>query len=196
MQYLMDVFDAFYMQREYNRDFGHIEELKNWCDTHGKGLFVLANSGCVRHCSGQTFHDNLVSHGSQISETANLAGYNPIVCQKYLRDPAHWVAVLQGSWIRPEDLHNYEPLFPVVKLATRTHANPRRVIQSYAAGRCNGNLLDLLEPSHSQSLHPYVLDNVKFPSDWFTQTTTCDKRCEKCDYCSSVLKMVLAHGGG
>ena len=52
-QYVADLFDSFYLQREYNRDIERIEELKEWCERAGKGLYMLANSGCLNFCSVQ-----------------------------------------------------------------------------------------------------------------------------------------------
>jgi len=71
MDYVFDYFDSFYMKRELNRDFDAIRKLKRWCDANGKTLFALANSGCFNHCSAHTFHDNLVSHESEISKMDN-----------------------------------------------------------------------------------------------------------------------------
>jgi len=191
MAYLADLFDGFYLQREYNRDFDRIAELKNWADRNGKKLYLLANSGCLSFCSGQTFHDNLVAHEAEIAETVNLAGWNPILCCSHYQNRKNWVSFLQSSWIRPEDIKNYEPYFPMVKLATRMHANPRKVIQAYAEGKFNGNLLDLCEPSHEHLFPGYVIANSRFPKDWFKKTTGCDRKCGRCGYCAAVLKETL-----
>ena len=59
------------MKREFNRDFNAIKKLKNWYDENGKSLHILANSGCLNHCSAHMFHDNLVSHESEISKMDN-----------------------------------------------------------------------------------------------------------------------------
>ena len=191
MEYMADRFDSFTMQREYNRDLERVAELKHWCDAHGRGLHMLANSGCLSFCSAQTFHDNLVAHESAVSETVNLSDAAPALCWEFYDDRDNWVAFLQNSWVRPEDVHHYESVFPDLKLATRMHANPRRVVEAYCAGRFDGNLLDLLEPGHGPIFAPYVIDNSRFPADWFERTTGCDKRCHDCEYCASVLEEVL-----
>ena len=189
--YLKDLFDSFYLQREYNRDFEKIREIKGWCDSHNKRLYMLANSGCLNFCSAQIFHDNLIAHETEINETVNVRRESPSLCWDYYKDRDNWVAFLQNSWVRPEDIKHYENYFTMVKLATRMHSNPRKVIQAYAEGKFNGNLLDLLEPGHSPLFYPCVIDNTKFPDDWFEKITKCDKRCDKCDYCLQVLKKVL-----
>jgi hypothetical protein len=98
---------------------------------------------------------------------------------------------LQNTWIRPEDVGHYEPYVSLVKLATRMHAQPRRVIHAYCAGHFAGNLPDLLEPGHGLLFAPYLIDNSRLPDDWFERTTACDKRCHRCSYCAAVLEQVL-----
>jgi len=191
MEYVADLFDSFYIQREYNRDFERIRELKGWAVANGKTIHFLVNSGCMNFCSGQTFHDNLVAHEAEIVKTVNVRGWNPSLCWNYYADPDHWPSLLQNSWVRPEDIHHYDGLFSVAKLATRMHADPARVIEAYCTGRYHGNLLDLFEPGHGPLLAPYVIDNERFPADWFERTTECDKRCERCGYCHEVLGAVL-----
>ena len=191
MSYLADLFDSFYLQREYNRDLDRIRELKAWADAHAKGLLCLVNSGCVNFCSAQTFHDNLVAHDREVDPAGALPGFDPHVCWGLLRNRANWPVVLQSTWIRPEDLHRYEGLFEEVKLATRVHARPRAVIDAYARGRHRGNLLDLLEPNFSRALAPYILDSERFPDDWFERTSGCGRQCDRCDYCAKTLDRLL-----
>ncbi|NLS79312.1 MAG: hypothetical protein GXY76_18845 [Chloroflexi bacterium] len=191
MQYVADLFDAFHVQREHNRDLDYLRELKAWADEHGKTLTMLANSGCMNHCSGQSFHDNLVAHEAEIAETRNIEGWIPHACWRYLRDPANWPSILQNSWVRPEDLHHYEGIFSVVKLATRMHQRPRMVLEAYTKRRYHGNLLDLMEPGYSPALAPRIMNNDAFPEEWFERTSRCDRRCYRCDYCARVLEQVL-----
>jgi collagenase-like PrtC family protease len=196
MEYVADFFDSFYLHREFNRDFGRIREIKEWTDANGKGLHLLVNSGCMSYCSGQTFHDNLVAHEAEIAETLNVSGWNPSLCWNYYADRSHWVSLLQNSWIRPEDLHHYEGWFSVGKLATRMHSNPRKVLHAYCERRYRGNLLDLFEPGHGPLIAPFILDNSRFPEDWFERTTECGKRCHQCRYCTEVLGQVLVSTSG
>lgn len=190
MQYLKD-FDSFYIMREYNRDFLRIKELKEWADNNGKRLYMLANSGCMSHCSYQTFHDNTVAHSNEIATKNNIEGFVPYGCWEYLKDRENWVSVLQNTWVRPEDISNYEEYFSSVKLATRMHMLPALVVDSYVRGKYYGNLLDLFEPGYGRLFAPYIIDNTKFPKDWFITTAQCDKQCYKCNYCNEVLKKVI-----
>ena len=195
MQYLADVFDSYHVQREHNRDPAYLRELKTWADDAGKRLIMLVNSGCMIHCSGQSFHDNMVAHEAEIDECRNVTDWNAHTCWRFLQDPANRVSVLQNTWVRPEDLHHYEGLFDTVKLATRMHARPRAVIDAYVNQRFRGNLLDLMEPGFGPAFAPAVIDNTRFPDDWFARTSTCDRRCHACDYCAQVLERVLVEFG-
>lgn len=191
MEYLADLFDSFHIQRELNRNLEYIERLKHWADSNGKRLVMLANSGCMHSCSGQIFHDNLVAHESEIADMDNLDNWNPHVCWRFLKKRENWHTILHNMWIRPEDIHNYERLFSIVKLATRMHSNPAMVIGSYAKGSYRGNLLDLFEPGFGPAIAPWIIDNDLFPDNWFEKTANCSRNCESCKYCKTVFKQVL-----
>lgn len=191
MEYVAHLFDGYYVQRDRQRNREYVEELKEWADSAGKRLYMLANSGCLGFCSGQTFHDNLVAHEKQVDESLRMEGFRPHVCWNYLSEPKNWPVVLQSSWIRPEDLHHYEDLVPLMKLATRMHARPDMIINAYVDRRYRGNLLDLFEPGYAPAFAPNVIDNDKFPSDWYEITSQCDGRCHKCGYCADVLQRTL-----
>lgn len=193
MQYLSHLFDSFYVQREYNRDLSHLAMLKEWADGAGKRLIMLANSGCFINCSGQIFHDNLVSHESEVCEVKNLDDFMPYVCWNALKDQSNWHMLLQNTWVRPEDIHHYDGLFDTVKLATRMHSLPGLVIDAYARRVFYGNTLDLFEPGFGRALAPYIINNQAFPEQWFEKTASCDKMCHKCGYCKEVLNRVLVN---
>ncbi len=193
MEYLADLFDSFHVQREYNRDLDYLRELKAWADQNGKKLVMLANSGCFAHCSGQIFHDNMVAHESEICEIENLKDFMPYVCWRQMKDRKNWHKVLQNTWIRPEDIHNYDDIFDTVKLATRLHNRPQLVIGAYARRKFYGNLLDLFEPGFGTATAPFIFDNQVFPEDWFQKISNCDKQCHKCGYCESVLEKILVN---
>lgn len=194
MEYLGDDFDGFYLQREYNRDFKKIRSLTDWCRRHGKHLRLLANSGCLYTCPFHSFHDNLVAHEAQASQLGNAMGKYPSPCwdRMYRLSTEQAAATfLQESWIRPQDIVHYEPYFDQMKLATRMHSNPRRVLNAYVRGRYTGNFLDLTEPSYSRRFDRHILDATRFPDDWFQRTTTCSKNCEECGYCLKTAKHML-----
>lgn len=157
MKYLEKYFDSYYMKREYNRDFDKIEELKGWCDSNGKKLFMLANSGCLNFCSAHNFHDNLVAHENEISQMDNAYNFSGI-CHEYLKDESNYQSLIENTnFVRPEDMHKYDEYFEAAKLATRVHNNPKTVLESYIRQKYSGDILRLLEPAHS--IYPYVLEN-------------------------------------
>ncbi|MBQ3668977.1 MAG: hypothetical protein II920_07115, partial [Clostridia bacterium] len=160
MKYLGDDFDCFYMQREYNRSFKKIKELSSWCVANGKKLKMLANSGCLYTCPFHIFHDNLVAHEKEASLLGNAVSKRPSPCwdMMYSLPKEEAAAVyLQESWIRPNDIAKYEGFFSEVKLATRMHSNPRRVVAAYVSGRFYGNMFDLTEPSYSMRFDKEIL---------------------------------------
>jgi len=191
MRCVSGLFDSFHFQRDVQRDIAYVREVKAWCDAHSKELYVLANSGCLRCCPGQTFHDNMVAHDAEIDERKNIPDWTPHVCWNLYEERENWPAFLQSTWVRPEDLHHYEDHFPVVKLATRMHSHPRLVIDAYVSRKHEGNLLDLMEPCFAPAFAPYAIDNSRFPKDWFETTSRCDRRCHQCGYCAQVLRQVL-----
>ena len=157
MDYLAQYFDGYYMKREHNRCLETVARLSAWCKENGKSLHLLANSGCLNHCSAHNFHDNLVAHESEISKMDNAYNFGGI-CHEYLRDPSHHKSLIEDTnFIRPEDIHKYEPYFEAVKLATRIHRNPESVLKSYIRGSYSGDILRILEPAHS--IYPYVVEN-------------------------------------
>ena len=188
--YVEGLFDSLYLCRDVQRNLEAVRAMKRYCDGKEKGLYLLANSGCLYQCPGQTFHDNMVAHDAEIDETKNIPGWTPHVCWHLYKREENRDAVLRATWIRPEDVHNYEGLVPVMKLATRLHDRPRTVVAAYARQRYEGNLLDLFEPGHGTAFAPTVIDNTLFPGDWFEKTSTCPRNCPECDYCSKVFEKV------
>lgn len=162
LEYVAEYFDSFYIQREKNRDIAHLKTLRKWCDENGKQMYLLANSGCLNDCSAHTFHDNLVAHEKEIAAQDNGYAFES-ACKKYLKKEENRDWLLHGtSYIRPEDMHLYEGLVPAMKLATRVHENPTRILRAYIdRAKYVGNTADLLEPNHAGVIYPYILENHK-----------------------------------
>lgn len=157
MDYLAPYFDSYYIKRECNRNFEKIKVLYDWAKANQKKLFLLANSGCLNNCSAHIFHDNLVAHENEIAQMDNAYAFEG-VCHTYLKDEEHYHCLIENTnFIRPEDIHKYEPYVEAVKLATRVHKNPREVLQSYVNAQYSGDILRLLEPAHS--IYPFVIEN-------------------------------------
>lgn len=190
MAYLAPLFDSYYIGRDVQRNLETVKTVRAWCDAHGKKLCLLANSGCLRNCPWQTFHDNLVAHASEALKQKNVKGWSPHLCWTLYKSPENFPEILKATWIRPEDLHRYEGLVDTVKLATRQHANPDMVISAYERGSFDGNLLDLFEPGFSPAFFPQFLDNTAFPSDWFEKTSRCARECTQCGYCEQAFRQI------
>ena len=189
-RYLAPLFDSYYIGRDVQRNLETVERFSRWCHDNGKKLCILANSGCLRNCPWQTYHDNLIAHSDAAMKAENVKGWNPHLCWTLYRDRKNFAEILKATWVRPEDLHQYEGLVDVVKLATRQHANPDMVISAYERGEFEGNLLDLFEPGFSPAFFPNFIDNVAFPSDWFERTSACARECAECGYCENIMRQV------
>ena len=186
-RYLAPLFDSYYLGRDVQRNLETVRRFSDWCHDNGKKLCILANSGCLRNCPWQTYHDNLIAHSDDAMKAKNVDGWCPHLCWTMYRNPANFAEILKSTWIRPEDLHRYDGLVDVVKLATRQHANPDMVISAYERGTFEGNLLDLFEPGFSPAFFPKFIDNSAFPADWFDRTSACVRECTECGYCEKTL---------
>lgn len=190
MAYLADSFDSFYIKRELNRDMAALKQLRRYCDRTGKKMCLLANSGCLNHCSARQFHDNLVAHEQQIAERDNAFAFQS-ACRKYLEQSAHRSEILRlSNWIRPEDLDRYEGIADGIKLATRISSDPVSVLDAYLQRRYSGNMLELLEPNYAAAFYPTVLNNSAFPSDYFDIRHNCTGDCAVCGYCEALYPQI------
>ena len=194
LEYLSDLFDSFYLRRDRQRDLETLRKASEWCRARGKKLGILANSGCLRNCPYQTFHDNLVAHDAEVRKNANAPDFLPHLCWKRLRKRENWSDFLRASWIRPEDIPLYAPYVDFVKLATRRHASVRMVLAAYSSGRFDGNVFNLTEPCFAGLVAPYVLDNGKLTFDDLPKT--CADDCRHCGKCERVLEKALCRVDG
>lgn len=192
MAYVADYFDAYCVSREINYDLGGMELIKAWAAANGKSLVVLANSGCLRNCPAHTFHDNLVAHFAEIDPSDVVKGFQPVFCRTFYASPENRAGFLKHtSFIRPENIAEYARYASVVKLATRTHPNPRLVIDAYSRGRFTGNLFDLTEPNHGALFKGKVLDGARVTDEWWRAKSRCNRNCESCWLCRKVLADAL-----
>ena len=83
------------------------------------------------------------------------------VCRAFVSKEENRGWLLSGTgFIRPEDTALYEGLVPSMKLATRVHENPTRILRAYIDNaHFAGNMLSLLEPNHAPAIYPCVLEN-------------------------------------
>ena len=188
---VMALFDSFYASREHHRDLAWLAKLGAWSRAHGKVLGMQVNSGCLRQCPFQTFHDNLHGHNrlaqSKVGEQFDFSVFR---C-KTNYERGNYEDFLRATWIRPEDLPLYEEHVEIVKLATRRHAHPVEVLNAYATYAYDGNLADLMDPVHA---FPKAFDNKAFDTTpLWPEVRGCTQAndCTHCGKCTKLLETVF-----
>jgi len=193
MEYLMEEFDSYYICRDIQRDLPTVKQFAEWSRNSGKKICMLANSGCLRYCPWQTFHETLLSHNFKhaLPELKKIK-MQPTLCVELIQ-AKQYEELLRASWIRPEDLHQYEPYFSVIKLSTREADRPDLILKAYTSGKFDGDLLLILDPGYSYFVRPKIIDNTAFPKEWSEGKIAglCASDCTHCGKCTEILKLVL-----
>ena len=193
MEYVAEQFDSYYICRDLQRDLPTVKMFAEWAKKNGKRICMLANSGCLRLCPWQTFHETLLAHNFlHIQHEIKELNMPSTLCVGIVQSK-QYEEILRGSWIRPEDLHRYDPYVSVFKLSTREADRPDRILEAYTSGSFNGDLLLILDPGFSFLAHPMVFDNKAFPAEWSEGKIAgeCAANCTHCGKCTEVLKLVL-----
>ena len=192
LEYASERFDGFCIQRDINYHLESLKKISKWAADNGKNICLLANSGCLRNCAVQIFHDNLVAHLSELRCDECRMDQDPVFCRRFYAGKAHKMEYLTHSTlIRPEDVHHYENIVPMLKLATRTHHNPRLVLEAYTSGKFTGNLFDLTEPGHGIFYRGKVLDNARITNEYWQVKSQCRENCSECGFCRKVMEHSL-----
>ena len=192
MEYVSDDFDSFYLCRDLQRDLPTVKMFAEWGKKNGKKICMLANSGCLRFCPWQTFHETLLAHNFiHIQNEMPVVDLPPTLCVGIIREKK-MEELLRASWIRPEDLHQYEPYVSVFKLSTREADCPDLILKAYTSGTFDGDLLKILDPGFSFFVRPYMFDNKAFPKEWSEGKIAglCAANCTHCGKCTEVLNLV------
>ena len=193
MEYVSEQFDSFYLCRDLQRDLPTVKMFAEWAKKNGKKICMLANSGCLRFCPWQTFHETLLAHNfPHIQGEITKLNIPSTLCVGIVKS-RQYEEILRASWIRPEDLHRYEPYVSVFKLSTREADRPDLILRAYTSGSFDGDLLLLLDPGFSFLVRPLVFDNKAFPKEWSEGTIAgqCAANCTHCGKCAEVLKYIL-----
>ena len=190
-EYIDELFDSFYASREHQRDLGYMQELSAWAKAHGKVMGYQANSGCLRQCPFQTFHDNLHGHNRlRQSGVGEKFVFSVFRCRtNYAR--GNYEDFLRATWIRPEDLPRYESLAEIVKIATRRHPDPEAVLRAYATYSYDGDLAAITDPCFT---FPHRVDNVALgASPLWSEVRDCKiaNDCTHCGKCAALAKAVF-----
>ncbi len=193
LEYLAPMYDSYYICRDVQRDLPTFRLMAKWCHDHGKKLCMLANSGCVRNCPWQVFHETLLSHKFTDAfpemDNQNLN----LVCNQIFTQKKTLADFLRCTWIRPEDVHVFEPELETIKLSTREAKFPHEIVEAYVSGSYDGNLTRLMDPYHGFGFRPNRVDNKSFPADWITSGIAgkCAENCTHCGKCDELLKTLL-----
>ncbi|MBR4717982.1 MAG: hypothetical protein IKP09_07970 [Lentisphaeria bacterium] len=193
MEYVAETFDSFYICRDLQRDLPTVKMFAEWGKKNGKGICMLANSGCLRYCPWQTFHETLLAHDFRhIQGEMRKLDLPSTLCVGIVQSK-QYEEILRASWIRPEDLYRYEPYISVFKLSTREADRPDLILQAYTSRSFNGDLLLLLDPGFSFMVRPYVFDNKEFPKEWSEGKIAgkCASNCTHCGKCTEVMNLVF-----
>lgn len=198
MRQCSDLFDSFYVKRDYNYCIDEIKEEHKWCIENGKKLYLLANSGCIPNCAYHTFHDNMISHSKGLEANNKNFSFEPYICRKLISDPKNRHLLLSGNLIRPEDVSFYEGMVDGIKLATRIHPFPAILIRAYCAGEWDGDITALTEPGFSDIIEPDMLKNSNVPKDYWHRKTRCLRAknhgstayCKECVYCEELYRTI------
>ena len=201
--YASDLFDEFYLSRERQRDLRYARRAAEWARERGKVVGMQVNSGCLRECPFQTFHDNLHGHGDgrrpKDVETAKAFDFSFFRCKThYARGGDALEDFLRATWIRPEDVPLWEEAgISLFKVAIRRHPSPVETLRAYAEYSFDGNLVSLMDPDHSAAFAPRIVDNRRFPADWATSGIggLCAGDCTHCGRCAEVFRRVCVEPG-
>ena len=193
-EYLAPLFDSYYICRDVQRDLPTFHRMAAWCRDHGKKLCMLVNSGCVRNCPWQVFHETLHAHDFFGALPEMYKQGMDFICRSIFKS-GHFADFLRESWIRPEDVHVFEPELESIKLSTRQVNYPFEIVEAYLNASYDGNLVRLMDPNHSAFFRPNRIDNKSFPADWVTSGIAgeCASNCTHCGKCEQVLEQVLKY---
>ena len=191
LSYVEDLFDSFYAGRNAHRRLDYVKEMSAWAKAHGKTMGMQVNSGCLRDCPFHTFHNNLHGHNRMgQSAAAEKFGFTNFLCRTVFELGRH-EEFLRAIWIRPEDLPRYEPYVDVVKLATRRHPNPDKILAAYATCSYAGDLAEIMDPFYR---FPNTMDNAALgASPLWPEVRDCPDagRCRGCGKCKRLLAEVF-----
>ena len=195
LEYLANLYDSYYICRDVQRDLPTFHKMAAWCKDHGKKLCMLANSGCVRNCPWQVFHETLLSHDfvKKFYEMDYLKA--DLICNDIFTRRKMLSDFLRCTWIRPEDVHVFEPELETIQLSTREAKHPMEIVEAYVNASYDGNLLRLMDPYHGFAFRPNRVDNKSFPADWVTSGIAgkCADNCKHCGKCEKILEQVTKY---
>lgn len=193
-QQVKDIFDAFYLPRQHNRNFNMIKCFRKWADDHGKQLYLLANSGCMKYCA------NTINHQLEITQYDEQRTIfvddkytfqdDILPCVQYnIKYPLLFLA--NSSFIQPEHISLYYDYFDKIKIASRGSNIPYENIKAYISQSYKGNLLQILQPIHFDLNNGMPLLNEHIDKNWYLSTLDCSGKCYECKNCINAMKKII-----
>ncbi len=190
LKYVDELFDSFYAGRNDHRRLDYVAQMGAWAHAHGKFMGIQANPGCLRNCPFHTFHNNLHGHNRMGQSAAGAKfGFSVFRCRTNF-ERGNYEDFLRAIWIRPEDLPLYEAHADVIKLATRRHPNPAKIIAAYATYSYDGDLAEIMDPCYT---FPMIIDNKALgKSPLWPEVRDCRlaDNCTSCGKCTALLKEI------
>ena len=151
----------------------------------GMQVELLANEGCLNHCSFRSTHEALIAAANTGTAMDTFRLNRDLGCMDTLTAAPE--TILASPFIRPEDVNRYSDTVDIIKLCGRTLGAGflRRTLAAYAAGQYDGNLFDLLDASHWMGQH-WDLPNQTLPDNFLERVTQCDRNCAACSVCKNL----------
>ena len=148
---------------------------------------LLANEGCLSHCSFRPTHDALIAAANAGFGLNTLRMNRDLGCMRILSETPH--RLLASPFIRPEDVSRYEDLANVIKICGRTLGSKflKYAVSAYTKGVYKGNLLNLLDAAHWMA-EKWSIQNQMLPSEIFDTLTTCEQHCAQCLACRELFQ--------
>ena len=188
LSYVDELYDEFYAGRNDHRRLDYVAKLGAWARERGKLMGIQANPGCLRNCPFHQFHNNLHGHNRMGQSAAGEKfGFSVFRC-KTNYERGNYEDFMRAIWIRPEDLPLYEPHVGVVKLATRRHPCPEKIIAAYATCSYDGDLAEIMDPCYR---FPMSIDNRALgESGLWPAVRDCRDadNCRRCGKCRALLE--------
>jgi collagenase-like PrtC family protease len=187
--------DVLTLDVNINRDLPLLKEIK---EVTNMQLKLMVNEGCLYKCPYRKFHFNITSHAAKevgrVGTDYSFADFFDICNRVVIEDHSQ---ILKSGWIRPEDTRKYNEITSFFKIVGRTQRGTRviRATKAYLDENWNGDLLDLMcanlgsfSVNHGAYLNNEKLGEYKF----FEKITTCNRKCQQCNYCKQVIDDLLA----
>ena len=189
--------DTIYLPEYLGRDFKLLRALRKKlkCD-----LVLVLNLGCLVHCPMRDSHANFVSHSSECLDRGCYFDYSLAKCTQ-IRS-TNPVELMKASWIRPEDLGQYEEMgFANFKVAGRERGRQwiLRVVAAYSERKYAGPLNDLIigfDGIEPFGKFPVTLENSRLDGfiDFFRKKD-CRQGCDRCTHCEEWLERAISFKG-